>query len=237
MVPKAQAQKWRRFTEPAFKEKLWGLMFDRITRSLEKGALANRPVLGADEPIRWVAAISGWTKLKPAFEIFARIGEIYLCDAGCPEHIKIIILTNRQRRQRLHETARHAAKLIGERYSDLLLAGDAAGREALEKLILDFEIRLEIRAGDETKRPRIPWHFWVAEAALERLVANVVPSRKQVINGAIESRAVFELMEKFGNDAAKDSKMAELHRAGSKNWKRIFRELDLTGLPRTEQRY
>ncbi len=237
MVPKAQAQKWRRFTEPAFKEKLWGLMINRITGSLEVGALTNRPVLGADQPIRWVAAVSGWTKFKTAFEMLDRIGKIYLCDARCPAHAKIIIQTNRQRRQRLHEAARDAAKLIGERYSDLLLAGDAPGREALEKLILDFEIRLENRAGDETKRPRIPWHFWVAEAALERLVANIVPTRKQVINGAIESRAAFELMEKFGNDVAKESKMAELHRAGSKNWKRIFREMDLTGLPRTEQRY
>jgi hypothetical protein len=83
----------------------------------------------------------------------------------------------------------------------------------------------------------LPWHFFTAIAALEYLVARVVPTRLQVIAGAIESRAAFELMVEFGDTTKRDSKIAELRRGESKNWNRVIRNLELVGLPLRPQRY
>jgi hypothetical protein len=151
--------------------------------------------------------------------------------------LRDIIGIDLQRWHHLRRLAEASADQIAGTYLKLLIDGDYANRIALERLLATVESRFEIAGPRPTKRPPIPWHFWAAMAALQSLTSSIVPTRQQVIDGAIECRAVFELMDDFADPVARSSKIKELRQVQSSNWERIIRDLELVGLPPKERRF
>jgi hypothetical protein len=81
------------------------------------------------------------------------------------------------------------------------------------------------------------WHFFTALTAIEFLERGIVPSRKQVLEGAPQTRAAFELQLGFGDPRTRKSRLLTLEVNGPSNWERIIHDLDLVGLPRKAHRF
>lgn len=228
-----------RFKQPGFKQKLWKHMIDDMASNLDIDSCAEVVDADANQETLAIGGLFAWIKFRGAFQILDSVGEKYLNDPDCPADTRTAIQLNRRRRQLLHQNAGQCADLIGQMYAKRLLEGDSAGRAELETLISSIEGRLGIKPRALTKRPLLPWRFFVELAALESLAARVVPTRQQVIDGAIESCAAFELLVDFGDTTKRDSKIEELRRyePQPRSLKRIIQELDLKGLPKTEQRF
>lgn len=228
-----------RFTEPGFKQKLWKHMIEDMARNLDIDSCTEMVDADANQETLAIGGVFAWIKFRGAFKILDSVGEKYLNDPDCPADTRTAIQLNSKRRQLLHQNAAKYADLIGKIYAERLLEGDSTGRVKLETLICSIEGRLGIKPRALTKRPLLPWRFFVALAALESLAARVVPTRKKVINGAIECCAAFELMVDFGDSTKRDSKIKELRRnePTPRSLKRIIQELDLVGLPRKERRF
>jgi hypothetical protein len=231
--------RYRRFTEPGFKQKLWKHMIDDIAPSLDTDSCAEMVDADANQETLAIGGLFAWIKFRSAFQILDSVGEKYLNDPDCPADTRTAIQLNRKRRQWLHENAAQCADLIGQMYAKRLLEGDSGGRAKLENLICSIEGRLGIKSRAPTKRRLLPWRFFVALATLESLAERVVPTRKKVIEGAINSCAAFELTVDFGDTTKRDSKIKELRQdeLTSRSLKRIIQELELVGLPRKELRF
>lgn len=216
---------WRRFAAPAFIEKLWEHLIERLGAQPETILERHEQPRGVNPLVRSAVVISMWARFRPVFERLVWLRDIIGIDL--------------QRWHHLRRLAEASADQIAGTYLKLLVDGDYANRIALEHLLAALESRFEIAGPSDTKRPPIPWHCWAAMAALQSLTSGIVPTvptRKQVIDGAIEFRAAFELMDDFADPVARASKIAELKRVQSSNWARVIRELDLVGLPLKEQR-
>jgi hypothetical protein len=219
----------RRFTELAFQQRLWKHMVNAVVSNLD---------LDADpEEIHAVAGLCTLTKFRNAFQELDREAEIHLSDPDYPADKKADIQRNRMRKRLLNQYVDICAAFIGQRYAKLLFDGDVAGRKKLEKLINSIEIRFAITPGRPTLRPVLKWHFFVALTALESLSKSVVPTRKQIIEGAIQTRAAFELQLGFADPRTRDSRIMKLHFDEPENWERIIRDLDLVGLPLKAHRF
>jgi hypothetical protein len=217
-----------KFTVPSFKEQLWKHAISAIVPVPEIDALFQEIVA--------VVRICIWRKFQDAFELQDCVGEILLVDPDCPPEKRANIQRNVTRRRSLHQYAHQSAVFIGQRYAKLLSDGDKAGREKLEKLISSIERRFCETPGGSMPVWR-KWHFFTALAALEFLERSVVPTRKKVIEGAVQARAAFELQLGFGNSRTRYSRIITLHVNEPADWKRIIRDLELVGLPRKEYKF
>jgi hypothetical protein len=233
--PKTYA--WHRFAEPAFKEKLWGDFLEHLGARLDASPEGEEQAAGMRSLVGSVVVVLVWVRFRAVYdgqvEPLVWMKDIFPKNSAISQSIGMSLQTWHRRRR----IAEASATQIAKTYTEFLINGDSGKRIALEHLISALVKRFEIAGLGLTKRPLIPWHCWAALAALERLTTGTVPTRKQVINGAIECRAAFELMDDFDDQDALASKIADLRKEAPRNWKRIIRQLDLTGLPRTEQRY
>jgi hypothetical protein len=237
MTKKSERRDWRRFAAPAFKQRLWEHLVEAVTSGLDVDVRETMADPDANEEIRAIGMICVWAKFRPAFEILDRVGENYLNDPNLSYGMRAGIQLNKTKRLSLRQKAAQSGHFIGQRYAKLLLEWDGAGRSKLEKLIGFIGRRFGIEPGSDTKRPLLPWRFFVAVAVLESLTARIVPNPKQVKEGAIQTCAAFDLQIGFGDPLLRESKIKEIRRNGCKNWKRVFRDLDLTGLPRQMRRF
>jgi hypothetical protein len=219
---------WKRFTEQVFTEKLWALFAEHLDARL--GVDAEWRYHGLDDRglVLAVVRVLMWARLRPMFE------RLVWAQLALPEISGVSL----RKWHNLSELAEKGSFLLGFAYSQLSLKGDHWNRVALEKLVATVENRFEL---SEQTRPRkwppIPWHCWTALAAIQYLRSRIVPTRKQVIQGAIECRALFELLDDCFNPKCFRSRISELKNEVPGNWARVFRELELVGLPRTEQQY
>src|SRR4029077_17406778 len=115
----------------------------------------------ANEEIRDIGMICVWAKFCLAFQILDRVAENYLSDPNLPSGVRASIQLNKTKRQRLRQNAVQSAHFLGPRYAKLLLEWDGAGRSKLEKLIDSIGRRFGIEPGSDTKRPSLPWRFFV----------------------------------------------------------------------------
>jgi hypothetical protein len=212
-------------------------LVNSVISCLDRELRATAADADANKETRAIGKISVWLKFRTAFQILDRVGENYFNDPKLANGTRAGIQLNKTKRQSLHQSAAQCAHFIGQTYSKLLLEGDRAGRSKLEEQIRFIERRFGVGPESNTKRPLLPWRFFVALAVLESLVAKVVPSPKQVREGAIQACAAFDLQIGFGDPSLRESKIKEIRRNEYKNWKRVFRDLDLTGLPRRMQRF
>lgn len=121
------SENWTKFTVPSFKEQLWKHAISAIVPVPEIDALFQEIVA--------VVRICIWRKFRDAFELQDCVGEILLVDPDCPPERRANIHRNVTHRRLLRQYAEQSAFLIGQRYAKLVLNGDVAGREKLEKLI------------------------------------------------------------------------------------------------------
>jgi hypothetical protein len=228
-----------RFKEPDFKQRLRTHILHAI---ISQSRLDVHSVVSdADEnqEIGAIGWICEWIKLRPTFQALDCLGEILLNDPDCASDIRVAIHQSRVRKRLLHQKSAQCADLIGGKYAKLLLDGDIAGRNKLDKLIRSIERQQSVTPGSPTKRPLLPWSFFVALAALESLNARIVPTQKRVRERTMEIRVLIELGIGDSNPAERNCKIAELLRywPRPRSWKRIIHELDLVGLPKKEERF
>jgi hypothetical protein len=227
MATKDEVQ-WKRFTDPAFIENLWKLFAEHLDAHIKVDSEWAYHGLDERRLAAAVIRVCTWAKLRRIFET------LVLLKFALPE----ISGLDLRKWHNLWELAEEAACDIGLAYFALLRKGDYRNRIALEELIATVEDRFEL---SDRARPRkstpFPWHCWTALAAIQYLRCGIVPARKQVLQAAIECRALFELMHDAIDPNCLQAKISELEKQQPKNWKRIIRELGLVGLPHTEQRF
>jgi hypothetical protein len=76
----------------------------------------------------------------------------------------------------------------------------------------------------------LPWEYYAGMAALSYLINGAMPTKEDVKGLAIKLRAQTSLPVRTGTKALTE-KISEVRKQDSKQWRRIFRKLNLTGLP------
>jgi len=76
----------------------------------------------------------------------------------------------------------------------------------------------------------LPWHYYVGMAALKFLNDGIIPTRADVKGLAIKFRAGVHFSPSADEKMIKE-KIDEMRKQAPRQWRRIFRELDLADLP------
>jgi hypothetical protein len=137
-----------------------------------------------------------------------------------------------------------ATKLLSESFVEAARRGDIGRLTYIVKLCEIIEAKTFQQPKERQSDP-ISWHYYAGIAACGLLSSGRTPTKKQVREAALKERAMVEVpkWDRKWNDADRSEpvnklkadriakKIEELRPQQPKNWARIFRDLDLGGLP------